>query len=256
MYPPLQFAPNDSVKPDGSLSLPYRAGALRDAQFEVKILDACVGAPKDDLKDTFYRSVALPSGLVRIGMSRERIAEEIAGYDVIGISSIFTTQTTMVLDLIRLIKEVDPWKLVVAGGVSARYLATRFFASGADLICLSEAESTIVKIGNVLRAGSRDFSEITGIAFKSRDGRIVFNNAQDIVMDLDQLPLPAWDLLPTEKYWDISRPHGGDFAPGARIQYASLMTSRGCPFACSYCHISKETTGSPRQYRRPPAEIA
>ena len=30
-----------------------------------------------------------------------------------------------------------------------------------------------------------------------------------------------------------------------RIQYASIMTSRGCPFSCSYCHISKETKGSP-----------
>jgi radical SAM superfamily enzyme YgiQ (UPF0313 family) len=28
------------------------------------------------------------------------------------------------------------------------------------------------------------------------------------------------------------------------IRYAAMMTSRGCPFACSYCHISKEMTGS------------
>ena len=151
MYSPLQFAPQDSVKPDGSLSPPYVAGALRDANFDVKILDACVGNEKDDLKDSFYNPVELPSGLVRVGISRERIASEIADYSVIGITSIFTTQTAMVLDLIRLIKEVDPNKLVVAGGVNARYLADRFFESGADVICLSEAESTIVQIGNVLR---------------------------------------------------------------------------------------------------------
>ena len=34
MYSPLQFAPHDSVKPDGSLSLPYLAGALREAGYE------------------------------------------------------------------------------------------------------------------------------------------------------------------------------------------------------------------------------
>ncbi|MFQ6026270.1 MAG: hypothetical protein ACE5Q6_02005, partial [Dehalococcoidia bacterium] len=55
MYSPLQFAPNDSVKPDGSLSLPYVAGALRDANFEVGILDASVGNERDDLRDTFHR---------------------------------------------------------------------------------------------------------------------------------------------------------------------------------------------------------
>src|SRR3990170_8192573 len=144
MYSPLQFAPQDTVKPDGSLSLPYIGGALRDAGFEVSLLDASVGTEHDDLKDTFFRPVKLPSGLIRVGMSRERLAAEIADYDVIGISSIFTMQTTMILDLIRLVKEVDPDKLVVAGGVNARCLSERFFDAGADLICLSEAERTIV----------------------------------------------------------------------------------------------------------------
>ena len=164
--------------------------------------------------------------------------------NAIGISSIFTTQTTMVLDLVRLIKEVDPGKLIIAGGVNSRYLADRFFAGGVDVICLSEAEETVVQIGNVLRSGSRDLSSVSGIAFRNQNGEATFNIAQKIVSNLDDLPIPAWDLLPIDKYWEISRPHGGDFPPGMRIQYASLMTSRGCPFSCSYCHISKETTGS------------
>ena len=63
-------------------------------------------------------------------------------------------------------------------------------------------------------------------------------------MNLDELPVPAWDLLPLKKYWDISRPHGGQFPDGERIQYASLQTSRGCPYQCLYCHISKETEDS------------
>jgi radical SAM superfamily enzyme YgiQ (UPF0313 family) len=57
--------------------------------------------------------------------------------------------------------------------------------------------------------------------------------------------MPAWDLLPLTQYWDISRPHGGDFPKGKRIKYASLQTSRGCPFRCKYCHISMEEADSP-----------
>lgn len=243
MYSPLQFARQDTVKPDGSLSLPYVAGALREAGFDVSLLDACVGTEKDSLADTFYQSTELPSGFLRVGLSRERIAQEIANYDVIGISSIFTVQTTMVLDLIRLVKEVDPEKLVIAGGVNARCLADRFFAAGADVICLSESERTIVQIGNMLRRGSRDFRDVPGIAFK-QNGKIAYNAVGDVVSNLDELPMPAWDMLPLERYWEISRPHGGDFPPGTRLQYASLMTSRGCPFSCAYCHISKETKGS------------
>jgi radical SAM superfamily enzyme YgiQ (UPF0313 family) len=243
MYPPLQFAPHDSVKPDGSLSLPYLAGALRDANFQVRILDASVGTGKDSLDDTFYKSTVLPSGLIRVGMSPSRIAEEISDYDVIGITSIFTFQTAMVLELIRLVKEVDPNKLVVLGGVNARFSAKKFLDAGADLICLSEAETTIVDVGEALRTPGSDLTRIDGVAFM-RCGRVVTNKTRFVTQDLDELPFPAWDLLPLERYWKISRPHGGDFQPGERIQYNAMMTSRGCPFTCSYCHISKETAGS------------
>ena len=59
------------------------------------------------------------------------------------------------------------------------------------------------------------------------------------------MPIPAWDLLPNERYWKIGRPHGGQIKPGTKeLRYASMMTSRGCPFECSYCHISKETEDS------------
>ena len=64
-----------------------------------------------------------------------------------------------------------------------------------------------------------------------------------VLQDLDELPIPAWDMLPLEKYWEISRPHGGGFSD-RKVAYASAMFSRGCPFRCAYCHISKETTGS------------
>ena len=61
---------------------------------------------------------------------------------------------------------------------------------------------------------------------------------------MDELPLPAWDLLPNERYWEVGRPHGGHFKEGTELKYASMMTSLGCPFNCSYCHIADEVKGS------------
>jgi radical SAM superfamily enzyme YgiQ (UPF0313 family) len=185
----------------------------------------------------------MPSGLIRCGLSKEAVAKKIAHYDVIGVSSIFTTQTTMVLELSRLVKEVDPSKLVVAGGVNARNLRSRFFDNGVDVIVLSEAENTIVDIAEAVR-GKKDLTSIPGIAYRNAQGKEIVNPTGPVPANLDELPFPAWDLLPLEKYWDISRPHGGDFPPGKRIKYASLQTSRGCPFRCMYCHISKETENS------------
>lgn len=243
MYSALQFAPEEMAKPDGSLSLPYLAGALREAGYDVKILDVSVGAESDSLKDTFFNSTKLPSGLIRCGMSRARIEEEIAEFDVIGVSSIFTTQTTMVLDLVRTVKEVAPEKLVIAGGVNSRNLRNRFYKAGVDVICLSEGEITIVEIAEAVR-GLRELTGVRGIAFQDDRGNEVVNPTGPVVMNLDELPFPAWDLLPLDKYWELSRPHGGQFPAGMRIQYAALQTSRGCPFQCLYCHISKEEEGS------------
>ena len=243
LYSPLQFGEGEIAKPDGSLSLAYIAGAIRDAGYEVKILDCSVGDDHDDLQDTFFRSTALPSGLYRVGLSAERIAEKMADYDVIGISSIFCPQTAMVLEVVRLAKHVDPGKLVVAGGVNARSLRALFFRNGVDVIALSEAEGTILQIADAVR-GKRTLTQIPGIAFVDELGQEVVNPSAAPLMDLDGLPMPAWDMLPLKKYWDISRPHGGQFPEGERIQYASLQTSRGCPYSCLYCHISKEDENS------------
>src|SRR5439155_23607077 len=119
-------------------------------------------------------------------------------------------------------------------------LRMRFFDAGVDLIVLSEAERTIVDIAEAVR-GKCDLTDVPGIAFRDETGRETVNRHGPVTVDLDELPFPAWDLLPLDKYWDLSRPHGGQFPEGERITYASLQTSRGCPFQCLYCHISQET---------------
>jgi len=240
MYSALQFGPEEQAKPDGSLSLPYVAGALRRAGYAVSILDVSVGGPEDRLEDTFFKTTLLPSGLIRCGLSLDRVSKAIAEYDVIGVSSIFTTQTSMVLELIRHVKQVSPDKLVIAGGVNARNLRRRFFDAGADLIVLSEAELIVLDIADALR-GRRQMTDVPGIAYRDEAGHEYVNRPGRVIENLDELPFPAWDLLPLDKYWDISRPHGGQFPEGQRITYASLQTSRGCPFQCLYCHISQET---------------
>src|SRR5262245_10402268 len=159
MYSALQFGPEEQAKPDGSLSLPYVAGALRRAGYPVSILDVSVGGPEDSLQETFFKTTPLRSGLIRCGMPPERIAEAVADYDVIGISSIFTTQTSMVLELASFVKTVDPTKLVIAGGVNARNMRKRFFDAGVDLIVLSEAENTIVDIAAAVR-GRKALTEV------------------------------------------------------------------------------------------------
>ena len=244
LYSPQQFNPKfGAVKPEGSLGILYLAAALRDRNYEVGILDCCVGNDRYSLDQTFYRQTNLPGDMIRIGFSPEEIIREVRDYDVIGISSIFTAQTAMVKETVRTIAAAYPEKIILLGGVNARSQIPLFLDAGASVICLSEAERTIVEIGETLRNGSRDFSHIAGIAYQ-KDGQVKIIPMQSVEQDLDMLPYPAWDLAPLNRYWKIARPHGGSFSQDNQVAYASAMTSRGCPFNCAYCHISGEHEGS------------
>ena len=245
LYPPEQNWPDTMCKPNGSLAYPMLAGALREAQIDVSIYDACVGDEKDNLNEVFYESSDLPSGMKRTGVSDTRILQEVADYDIVGITSIFSHQETMVLDTARLIKEHFPEKLLVSGGVNARHRMELFFKAGFDVICMSEAEKTILEICKVFETGSRNFSSVPKVTFKQEEKFRPSLALGDIIWDLDDLPMPAWDLLPNERYWKIGRPHGGHFQDGEELRYASMVTSMGCPFRCTYCHIAGETAESP-----------
>ena len=184
MYSPQTFDKRfGAIKPEGSLGLIYLASALRNKDFEVSILDASVGNDKYTLEETFFNEKIQPSGLVRVGMSIKDILSEVVDYDVIGISSIFTAQTRMVEEVVIAIKQEYPDKIIILGGVSARSQMSLFFNAGADLICLSEAEETIVEIGELLRKGERDFSKIDGVAGK--EGFV--NPRLKVIQNLDEI---------------------------------------------------------------------
>ena len=242
VYPPNQLMDIEMPRPDGSLGPLYLAGALRDAGYEVEVLDASVGSSEDKLSDTFENRVLLPNGLTRIGMTPDRLREYFSkgNFDIVGISSNFTPQTKMALEVARIAKEVNHNTLVIAGGVNARALSDRFLASRlVDAVILTEGEKIIV---NLVRAWQRDasFEGVGGIKYLRTGFHATNPVTPDLISDnLDDLPIPAWESLPHDKYDEINSPHGS-IITDLHQRYAPIMTSRGCPFKCSYCHISEE----------------
>lgn len=235
--PPNRFPADAQLRPNGSLGPVYIAGSLRAAGFDVQFLDATVGLDVHPLKDTFYhKSQPDGKGLVRIGMSELLIAKVVKNYDLIGITSIFTPQTSEALRFGSIVKKANPNAFLIAGGVNAWCLADRFLKAGYDAVGLGEGEQLMVNLATVLSKG-KDWRGVAGLLYQ-KEGAIVSSETPTPPLDINSLPIPAYDLWPLKKYWDISAPHGGDFPPGMKVKYVSLETSRGCPFSCHYCHNS------------------
>lgn len=95
---------------------------------------------------------------------------------------------------------------------------------GADFVIRGEPELVVEKLIGFL-AGDADLtlSEISGLSY--REAGAIKNNPSERITDLDRLPLPAYDLLPMEKY----------SSNGYEEPFAIVMTSRGCPFNCTFC---------------------
>lgn len=112
----------------------------------------------------------------------------------------------------------------------------------ADFVCEGEGPYTILGVLERLKVGSADFKEIGGL-WHMDGGRASSNGRCKNIENLDaEMPGIAWDLLPMERYrahnwhcWD----HINDRSP-----YASLYTSLGCPYKCSFCCINTPFGGS------------
>ncbi len=128
----------------------------------------------------------------------------------------------------RRIKEILPETKVLMGGLwySAYSMETLETVPAIDFIAMGEGELTISDLIQALDKGQTDFSSIPGLVSRSPDGKVVMGPHRDLIPDLNALPMPAYDLFPMEKY--VGHTYWKPFA--------ELLTSRGCPGACTFCY--------------------
>ncbi len=196
------------------LGLMYLGTILQENGYEVKILD-CVP--------------------MKIGY--EQLEEEIKNFQpfAVGITT-FTMTMVDVLLTAELVKKVNPDIYVILGGHHV-LLYPKQSASypNVDFILQGEADFTFLMLLNILQKGIdyEEIAKIDGVGFKT-DGKVFLNYKRPVIRDLDVLPIPDRSLLPMDLYRSIV---------GRNRIVATVMSSRGCPFKCTFCYTPS------KQYR-------
>lgn len=139
----------------------------------------------------------------------------------------------------RLIKEVRGDIPVLLTGTHPAALPRRTMREEVcDFVCDLEGPVTIWKLLQALKAGQDTFANVPSLWWRDADGRIQAPAEREpLVTDLDnEMPGIAWDLLPMDRY----RAHNWHCFThiNERTPYASMHTSLGCPYHCSFCCIN------------------
>jgi anaerobic magnesium-protoporphyrin IX monomethyl ester cyclase len=202
--------------PNLPIGLAYLAAVIEQSGHELKVFDC-----------------------LTLGLDHKGLGREFASYqpDVVGITSVTPTINSAYLTA-KVAKENAPNAVVVLGGPHATFLDREVLTEepAIDIIVRGEGEITAVELFSKL-FGLGDLGSVAGITFR-KNGDVIRTPDRPFIQNLDDLPYPAYQYFELKKY----RFFGRTILP--------ILTSRGCPFQCSYC-VSSRMAGKEFRGRDP-----
>jgi radical SAM superfamily enzyme YgiQ (UPF0313 family) len=114
-------------------------------------------------------------------------------------------------------------RVAVHGSDSSDHVAS-YIGAGFDYVLVGEVEETLREL-----VAGEPIEGIDGLAYiENESGRIRFTAPRRFRRDLDDLPLPAWDLIDVQPYREAWTNRHGYFS-------MNMVSSRGCPYRCNWC---------------------
>src|SRR5512137_399716 len=194
------------------LGLASLAAYLKEGNIEADIVD-CYASP---MSDPFIRDYLMRHKPAFIGLS---------------------CTTSSFLDGVRiaaLAKGIEPCIKTVFGGPHVSALKTSILEDfpQVDFIVVGEGEETLKEL--LERDGEKeDLSRLPGIVYRDEEKGPRFTGYRKTGIDLDGLPFPAYEKLP-----GYPQSYKLPIFNYPSVPNSSCISSRGCPYACSYCDRS------------------
>ncbi len=194
------------------LGLAFLAAYVRQKGYSVRILDCNIHCPSLKEVRIFFEKTFVP---------------EFKNIRIIGLT-VITPTVKKAYKIAEICKEFYPDSIIVFGGTHATFLADEVIDNKVvDIVVAGEGEITLEEI-----LAGKDLEKIKGIVFRKRINNrdeIIRTPPRERIVDLDSLPMPAYDLLPVLKY----KPAKGSYK---RLPAVEIITSRGCPGRCTFCN--------------------
>ena len=145
--------------------------------------------------------------------------------DIVGFTA-FTMEIESVFKCAEIVKKINKKIYTIVGGPHAstfpeNVLENKFI----DFVFVSEAENNFPKLLKQLKGIKKNFRNIPNLGFKEK-GKIILNSIE-LEEDLDSLSFPDFDLMKFKKYPKLYLARKHPSIP--------ILTSRGCPFNCTFC---------------------
>ncbi len=200
-------AERELMSPYIPLGLLYLGAFLRERGFRVEIFDGTFAQGNQDFIAALEKYTPKSVGITAIKPNGDKV-----------------------LELAEIAKGSGAF--VIVGGPDPTYSPEYYLSNPAvDLVVHHEGELTLAEVLEAWQDGDQAASylgDMPGIAYRDQMGELVVNPRRDYLLNLDQLPQPARDMVDIDKYLQVWREHNG---------YASLSisVSRGCPYGCKWC---------------------
>lgn len=190
------------------LGLAYLAGSIEKAGFEVKILDT-----------------------LALNWDKDKVAKYINKhyFDIIGVQ-LLTPMYIRAQEIIRLIKKNSPSTKIISGAAHMTIMPEKAMEENPeiDVGVIGDGEDTIVELLKEFEKKKPDLSAVKGIIYRQSDCSIVRTSQRLMRENLDEYPMPTRHLLPMDKYTPTVTYY-------KRLPSYIMITSRGCPYRCTYC---------------------
>lgn len=185
-------------------------------------------------------------------LSRESFQEEIRSYrpDFVGLSLLTSEYEQALYCAATLVKGCDPGITVIAGGVHVTTMPDRALEEAPEIDWCVVGEGEHVLAGLLLHLTRGGPLPTVGLGYRREGHRVVQEAA--IVEDLAALPWADYELVDFPAYINQAQ-RGFTSNQPPEYPYLRMLTTRGCPFGCSFCQV--ETIAGRRVRTRDPEDV-